>query len=160
MKKEKFFLLILVFAFIDQLTKLFVILFKDKLPIVLIKNVLEITYCENRGIAFGMGAGATVTITIITALIMIMILALINKNYNKIDKKLLFGGVLLISGGIGNFLDRVFRFYVVDFIYFKPIDFPVFNFADICIVIGVFIVGTRFLLMDRGEKSEGNNSNK
>ena len=67
---------------------------------------------------------------------------------------------MLISGGIGNLLDRVFRLHVVDFIYFKLIDFPIFNFADICIVIGVIIICFGILRGDRGENFEENNSGK
>ena len=41
---------------------------------------------------------------------------------------------------LGNFIDRVIRNYVVDFIYFKPINFPIFNFADICVTVGTFLL--------------------
>ena len=158
MKKEKFFLSIIILAFIDQLSKLFIIINKNNFPIVIINDALEITYCENKGIAFGIGDGLTLLISIVTAIIMGLILVLIYKNYNKIEKKLLIGAALLISGGLGNFLDRIFRRHVVDFIYFKLINFPVFNFADICIVVGVIIIGIGFILADRGENIEKNNS--
>ncbi len=48
--------------------------------------------------------------------------------------------VLIFSGAIGNFIDRIKNKYVIDFIYFKPIDFPVFNFADILITIGCMLM--------------------
>ena len=160
MKKDKFFLLIIILAFADQVTKLFIIINKDNLPIEIINNILEIVYCENKGIAFGIGEGITGMVSILTAIIMILILIVIYKNYTKIDSKLLLGGALLIAGGLGNFLDRLFRLHVIDFIYLKIINFPVFNFADICVVIGVITIGTGFLLMDRGEKIENNNSQK
>lgn len=152
MKKEKFYLLILLLAVIDQVIKLVVILCKDKFPINVIKNTLELVYCENYGAAFSIGAGSTVVITIITAVIMAMILFLIYKYYQKFTSKMLIGAALLISGGIGNLLDRAFRRYVVDYIYFSFIDFPVFNFADICVVIGVIIIAFCLLIGDRGEK--------
>lgn len=157
-KKEKFFLLVIIFAIIDQVTKLLIILNKEKCPINIIKNVLEIEYSENRGIAFGIGNGTTFLISILTAIIMGMILVAIYKNYNKLNNTLLVGGILVISGGLGNLLDRIFRFYVVDFIYFKVIDFPIFNFADICIVIGVIIICFGMFLKDRGENIEENSS--
>lgn len=78
--------------------------------------------------------------------------------YNKIDSRILVGASLLISGGIGNLIDRIFRLHVIDFIYFKCINFPVFNFADICVVIGVIVIGISYLLLDRGENVEENNS--
>lgn len=158
MKKEKFFLVILILATIDQITKLLIILNREKCPITIIKDVLQIEYTENKGIAFGIGNGTTVLISVITALIMIMILYVINKRYDKLNNTLLIGSSMLISGGIGNLLDRVFRLHVVDFIYFKLIDFPVFNFADICIVIGVVIICIGMLFDNRGENFEENNS--
>lgn len=158
MKKEKFFLLIIVLAMVDQLTKLFVILYKGYLPIEIINNVFEIVYCENKGIAFGLGNGLTQVITFLTGIILMLIMYAIYKNYTKINGKLLFGAALLLSGGIGNLLDRIFRLHVVDFIYFKAIDFPVFNFADICVVCGVIVICYGIWFIDRGEKVEKNNS--
>lgn len=151
-KKEKFFLVILILAIVDQAIKLFVILGKDKLPVTIIKNTLEIVYCENLGAAFSIGSGSTVIITAVTAVIMAMMLYFIYKKYEKITSKMLMGAALLISGGIGNLLDRVFRRYVVDYIYFRIIDFPVFNFADICVVIGVIIICCCLVIEDRGGK--------
>ena len=48
--------------------------------------------------------------------------------------------ILVISGAIGNFIDRAFRHYVVDFIYFEPIDFPIFNVADMYVVIAAALL--------------------
>ena len=49
---------------------------------------------------------------------------------------------MLISGGVGNLIDRLIRLYVVDFIDFGEfINFPVFNIADIFVVIGVIVIG-------------------
>ena len=159
-KKEKFFLIILILAFIDQVTKLFIILNKDKCPVTIIKDVLEIQYTENKGIAFGIGNGATLIISIVTAMIMMTILYVINQKYEKLNSLSRIGASLLISGGIGNLLDRIFRLHVVDFIYFKLIDFPIFNFADICIVIGVLIICFEIFLENRGENIEKNNCRK
>ena len=158
MKKEKFFLSILLLAIIDQVLKLIVILYKNSLPIEIIKNFLEIVYCENKGAAFSIGSGSTTVITIITAIMMTLILWAIYKYYSKFSKVILMGSAFLISGGIGNLLDRAFRHYVVDFIYFKVIDFPIFNFADICVVIGVIVICLGLVIGDRGEKVDKNNS--
>lgn len=160
MKREKFFLWVIILAFIDQITKLIVILNKEKFPITLINGVLDLEYTENRGIAFGLGNGTTILIGVVTAIIIAMILVVINKNYNKFNNVLLLGGILLLSGGIANLLDRIFRLYVVDFIYFKLIDFPVFNFADICIVIGVMVICFGMFIKDRGENFEENKGNE
>lgn len=158
MKKEKFYLMILLLAILDQAIKLVIILCKESLPVTIINKVLEIVYCENYGAAFSLGNGHTVIIAVITAIIMAMILFAIYKYYEKFNSKMLIGAALLMSGGISNLLDRVFRRYVVDYIYFRLIDFPVFNFADICVVIGVIIIAFCLLFGDRGEKIGKNNS--
>ncbi len=160
MKKNKFFLLIIVLAMIDQITKVFIILLKSKLPVTVINNVLEIVYYENRGIAFGIRAGTTQLISLFTAVLLASICVAIYKNYEKMNSKIIYGSILLLAGGLGNLLDRIFRLYVVDFIYVKAIDFPVFNFADICVVLGVITIIVGFILMDRREKVEQNNSGK
>ena len=63
--------------------------------------------------------------------------------------------VLLGAGTIGNLIDRVRLNYVVDFLYFKLIDFPVFNAADICVVVGVTILSIFILVNPEDHKTEG-----
>ena len=92
-------------------------------------------------------------------LIIIGIIIAIMINYKKINNIILIGIGSIIAGGIGNLIDRIFRMYVIDFIDFsKIIDFPIFNIADICVVIGVFIIGFGYISSIRGEISEENNS--
>ena len=57
MNKRKFFILIIILICIDQISKFLVVFNKDDLPKTIIKNFLNITYCENRGIAFGLASG-------------------------------------------------------------------------------------------------------
>ena len=64
---------------------------------------------------------------------------------------LLLGLTLIISGGIGNFIDRVRLNYVVDFIYFSPINFPVFNVADIYVVVSMALFLISFLFIYKEE---------
>lgn len=158
MKKRNFFILIIILIIIDQISKFLVIINEGSFPQELIKGVLELVYCENKGIAFGIGQGGTQIFSIITSIIIIAIIFVMCRYYNKIDSRILVGASLLISGGVGNLIDRIFRLHVIDFIYFKCINFPVFNFADICVVIGVIVIGISYLLLDRGENVEENNS--
>lgn len=159
MKKKRCFVLIMVILItIDQISKYFIVINKNKLPKVIINNILRFNYCENRGIAFGIGEGTVQLISIITIIIIVIILFAIYKNYSKIDTKILCGTSIMIAGGIGNLIDRIFRLYVVDFIDFSELfNFPIFNFADICVVIGVIIIGIAYLILDRGENIEKNN---
>ena len=157
-KKSCFILITVVLVIIDQISKYFIIINNSKLPKVIIKNVLKFNYCENRGIAFGIGEGAVQLISIITIIIIVIILIAIYINYSKIDTKILLGSSIMLAGGIGNLIDRIFRLYVVDFIDLNElIKFPIFNFADICVVIGVIIIGISYLTIDGGENIEKNN---
>ena len=80
----------------------------------LITGVLELQYLENRGMAFGMLQGRQMLFLV----------------------PLILAGGILTGGAAGNFIDRAFRGYVVDFIYVSLIDFPIFNLADIYVVCG------------------------
>ena len=71
--------------------------------------------------------------------------------FNKHYAPLYLSLILIFSGAVGNFIDRVKNKYVVDFIYFKLIDFPVFNFADICITIGCAVLILSLIFIYRGE---------
>lgn len=155
MKKIKYLLTIVFLVLLDQIAKYFIIINKDNLPKEIIKGILDFTYCENRGIAFGIGQGSTIVVSIITAIIIIAILVYEFINFYKINKSILIGISLLVSGGIGNLIDRIFRAYVIDYIDFgRLFNFPIFNIADICVVFGIFIIGINCLKMDWSEKSE------
>lgn len=149
-KTKKFFFIDLLIAFfgvlLDQFTKyLAVVHLKDQPPIPIIKNVLELHYLENRGAAFGVLQGGKVFFVIMTSMILIAVLYTVwkmpaDKKYRKLH--ILCG--FLIAGAIGNFIDRLKLDYVVDFIYFSLIDFPIFNVADIYVSLvcafGILIV--------------------
>lgn len=142
MNKRKFFILIIILICIDQISKFLVVFNKDDLPKTIIKNFLNITYCENRGIAFGLASGYVQLFAIITLVIIVAILICVCINFKKINTFLSVGIGMLISGGVGNLIDRLIRSYVVDFIDFGDfINFPVFNIADIFVVIGVIVIG-------------------
>ena len=149
-KKSKKMLLIdlpvmFVLLGLDQLTKYLAIEnLKGKPPVVLIDGVLELQYLENRGSAFGMLQNQKVFILFVGFVFMAVILFFLFKL--PAEKKFRITHIALsaiVAGGVGNMIDR-FRFdYVVDFISFVLIDFPVFNVADCYIVvstIGLFLL--------------------
>ncbi len=116
--------------------------------IVLIKKLFGLTYVENRGAAWGLFSGR-MGIFVIVTIIVVPILTLFifkiqtvkrtinNKRAYTILQCLL---VMLISGAIGNCIDRITRGFVVDFFQFKFIDFPIFNVADCYITIGTTLL--------------------
>ena len=134
---------VLLLTFLDQYTKF---LAQTRLagqpPCVLIKGVLELKYLENTGIAFGLLEGKRVFFLLICLLFFALgIYLFIKIPKEKYYLPLLMILFLMLSGAVGNFIDRVWRGYVVDFIYFSLIDFPIFNFADIYVVCGsIFLV--------------------
>ena len=88
-------------------------------PLVLIKGVFELLYSENRGAAFGILQGKQWFFFLVAAAVVIAVLVFVAK---------------LLSGAVGNLIDRAVRGFVVDFFYFSLIDFPIFNVAD-CYVV-------------------------
>lgn len=130
---------ILFLVFIDQITKIMVVL-NVKRNIEVIKDVLYITYAKNTGAAFSILQNKIllfIIITIIFCLIMLYFLFSISKNRSQRIEALTIS--LIIAGAIGNLIDRIRLRYVVDFIYFKPINWPVFNLADSFIVVGCLL---------------------
>ena len=126
----------------DQWTKsLAVEHLKGQEDITLIPGVLCLHYLENRGAAFGIFQDQRTFLLILTAIILICVCYVLwkipsDKKYNLL-KLLCF---MVTAGGIGNLIDRVRLNYVVDFIYFSLIDFPVFNVADIYVTVSMFLL--------------------
>lgn len=140
MKYIKGLLSIAVLVLLDQLTKYWAAAtLKGKSPIVIWKDVFELQYLENRGIAFGLFQDKTIIFVIST----LLILAVLAYFYYKVPetKKMLplrITMIMLGAGAIGNLIDRVVNNFVIDFLYFKLIDFPIFNVADCYVTISLF----------------------
>lgn len=123
-------------------------LLSDGLVISIIPKILNLKYVENTGAAFGILSSKPLLITIfnITILLILTIYVLIKiKDFSK--NKYLSPSILIISGGFGNIIDRMINGYVTDYFEFVFISFPVFNFADIFITVGAFLLLIK-LLMD------------
>lgn len=140
---------ILVLLVLDQLTKyLAIVNLKGNPAIVLINGVLELNYLENRGSAFGMLQNQKFFILFVGIVFLAVILFLLFKLPE--DKKFNITHILLagiVAGGLGNMIDR-FRFdYVVDFISFVLINFPIFNVADCYIVISTILLFFMFVFV-------------
>lgn len=136
--------LTMVTIFIDQITKLLAVKYlKGNGPYHIIHDFFSLYYVENKGAAFGILQERRTLFLILTAVIIVGILLFIYKNYNKMSIVLKIALGLLLGGAIGNLIDRVRFGYVIDFLSFKLINrysFPVFNFADIFIVISTMLI--------------------
>lgn len=159
-------ILFFVLLAIDQLTKYWAVAgLKDKPAIVLIPNVLELRYLENNGAAFGFLQNQHWLFYVITVIVLAVIIFFwirivrqsdryINIEQEKFKKKtfldrsfLNYVLVFLAAGAVGNLIDRIAHTYVVDFIYFRLINFPIFNFADICVSCSAVVLVVFFIFI-------------
>ncbi|MDD6208858.1 MAG: signal peptidase II [Clostridiales bacterium] len=138
----KYFAGIILLTILDQVTKKAAIHYlaggKD---LELIPDVLVLHFLENRGAAFGILENQT----LFFVLFGILILGGIGFCYFRLplEKKyipLQWIGIFISAGAVGNLIDRIFRGFVVDFIYFQIIRFPVFNVADIYVTVGSIVL--------------------
>lgn len=144
--------IIVVLLIIDQFTKhLAVVHLKEQPAIPIIKNILELDYLENHGIAFGMLQNKTIFILLIGVIFIGGIFFFLcktpaGKKYTALH--IIFA--CIIAGGVGNMIDRISYRYVIDFISFVLIDFPIFNVADCYVVCGSIALGfvSLFVLKD------------
>ncbi len=123
---------------IDQATKSIALKFLEGEPsTVLVDGFLSFTYVENRGAAFGIFDDSRYFLLIVSCILIVVLIYLLVNSEKLFESKLskLFI-TLTLAGAIGNMIDRVFVGYVIDFIHVTFVDFPVFNFADICVVCG------------------------
>lgn len=151
-------LIIFLSISIDQLTKYWaVIKLQGEPSINLIGTFLSFNYVENRGAAFGIMQNQKIFFIISTIVLVGFIVYMILLN-EKVTKYTRYTLALILGGAIGNFVDRMRLGYVVDFIDVKFgsfYDFPVFNIADCCIVVGTIIL-ILLIMLNKFEKSEIN----
>lgn len=127
---------------LDQWTKaLAAAHLKGASPLVLWQDVFEFHYFENTGAAWGMLRNKQTFFYILTIVFFALIVWEIKRLYkNSRFIPLMYTLVFMFAGAAGNFIDRVVHKYVIDFIYVKLIDFPIFNLADCYITISVVVL--------------------
>ena len=133
---------------IDQLTKWLASTFLRQVgTFPIISDVLHLTYHTNKGMAFGMLETHRWLFMSVSTVTIIALAILLYAGYVRHNKLYTISLSLIISGGIGNMIDRVFLGYVIDFIDFRLIDFAIFNGADsfVCVGAGILILA---LLLD------------
>lgn len=127
---------------LDQWTKsLAVTNLMNQPPVELIPGVFEFLYSENRGAAFGMLQGKQIFFLVIAVAVMAAAVYTVYKApATKHYTPLIICVTLIASGAIGNMIDRQVQGYVVDFLYFKLINFPIFNVADIYVTVATALL--------------------
>lgn len=153
---KKLFIYTIIFVFIDQLSKgLINIGMNLNQSIEIIPNFLNLTYVHNIGAAFSIFEGAK-WFFIITAIIVLNIIYIFFIKDKELKNSEIVIYSLLISGIIGNLIDRVVFGYVIDFIDVNIFNFAIFNLADSFIVIAVVLL----LIMMGGKNARDNSRNK
>lgn len=134
MKKRNIIIFSIILIIIDQIIKYLVhnYIIND---IVIINNFFSITNLSNYGAAFGILSNNIYFLIFISLILIYFIINEIKKNNNK---GYIISLLMILSGALGNLIDRIFRGYVVDYLSFElfSISFPVFNFADMLITFG------------------------
>lgn len=115
-------------------------------------TLFNFTYLENRGAAFGILQDRRIFFIILTLAIVCALVYYFLKNYKTNPKVLNIALAMIISGAIGNFYDRLIQGYVVDFIEFAFVNFPVFNIADIFVTIGSILLIIYMIFFEESEK--------
>ena len=142
-----------VLVFIDRYTKeLAAARLKDADPFKLIQGVFELRYLENRGAAFGMLQNQrTLFICVGAVFLVIIFFFLVRLHASKKYRLFRLCLVMLGAGAIGNLYDRITLNYVIDFLYFIYIDFPIFNVADIYVTVSAALLVILFLFIYKEE---------
>lgn len=127
----KIIIAIIVLILIDQIIKVAVINIGDK---TIIPEILNFSISRNVGGTYGVSSNSTVTYVLTNLIVVAIAFKFITSQNQFIDKKIKVFLTLVIAGGLSNCIDRIFRGYVVEFIQIMKL--PIFNFADICILVG------------------------
>lgn len=129
---------------LDQLTKFFATIYlMAGNPYIIIKDHFEFRYVQNYGAAFGILQQKRLFFIIITLAVVLFIGYYLYRNFDKLSSISRFSISILLGGAIGNLIDRIRLGYVVDFLrvnIIKSYDFPVFNVADMFIVVGTILI--------------------
>ncbi|MEB3218197.1 MAG: signal peptidase II [Nostocales cyanobacterium 94392] len=137
LKNRLFWIAAIVGLILDQLTKYWVVQnFSLGQTQPLIKGIFHFTYVQNTGAAFSLFAGKVEWLRWLSLLVSVALiaLALFSPVLSRWEQ---WGYGLILSGAIGNGIDRFLLGYVIDFLDFRLINFPVFNLADVFINIGI-----------------------
>ena len=144
---------VVILILLDQGTKFWALAsLKPIHNMTLVEGFMDLTFVENRGVAFGMFSGQRWFILLLTGIIAVGLIWF----YKAMPKKkeyfpLRVSLVMVLSGAIGNIIDRLFRGYVVDFFEFTFFEWPVFNVADIYVVVGVTLLALMILFVVKDE---------
>ena len=141
----------LTLVILDQVTKALVINFFNLYDSVVLLPFINLTFVVNYGFAFGLLNNPSlnqILVSLVILAIIIYFLYLLIKTQDKIFQLTL---TLILAGALGNFIDRIFRGFVIDFIdiYIGKYHWPAFNIADSCITVGFVVLMINILFLNK-----------
>lgn len=150
--------LIVVLTAVDQIIKILVdkhIALNEVINVIKFGNtkIFSLTHIRNTGAAWSMMSGKTWFLICLPVVVCVFALIYMYK-IRKTKKLEMFSISLFVAGGIGNLIDRIRLHEVIDYILFEPVDFPIFNFADICVVVGVILFAAAMIFEEKKDKKE------
>ncbi len=153
---KKFFPVIfaVILLFFDQLSKMIVrntMSEGESIPVV--GQIFHLTYIENRGIAFGLFSGHSVFFVVLSLIVLIGLCGIVVKESSD-SLFLSYGAALVVSGALGNMIDRVYKASVTDMFDFRI--WPIFNLADIAVCVGFFLL-VIYILFESGDDNDNKN---
>ena len=145
------FFLFLFLVILDQITKALVINFFDLYESVPLFTFVNLTFVVNYGFAFGLLNNPSLNQIVVSIVILLIISYFLYLLVKTQDKVFQFTLTLILSGALGNFLDRIFRGFVIDFIdiYIGKHHWPAFNIADSCITLGFVVLMINILFLNK-----------
>ena len=124
-------------------------------------GVLGLRAVHNYGAAWSSFSGQTTALAVVTVLLMAAVAYLLVRRIVRHPLGVI-AGVMILAGGVGNLIDRLFRGYVVDMFDLTLFSYPVFNFADCCVVVGAILGAVYYLFFydkyDKRERPHGNDT--
>ncbi|WP_427169084.1 signal peptidase II [Fusobacterium nucleatum] len=146
-------LLFLILLIIDQYSKFIVdstLSVGETVPV--IDGFFNLTYVQNRGVAFGLFQGKIDIVSILALIAIALILFYFCKNLKKISFLERIAYTMIFSGAVGNMIDRLFRAFVIDMLDFRGIWSFIFNFADVWINTGVILIVVEYIFFGRKKR--------
>jgi len=153
--KNKFnstlFFLFLTLVILDQVTKELVINFFNLYDSVALLPIINLTFVVNYGFAFGLLNNPSLNQLLVSLVILAIILYFLYLLIKTQDKVFQLTLTLILAGALGNFIDRIFRGFVIDFIdiYIGKYHWPAFNIADSCITVGFVVLMINILFLNK-----------
>ena len=145
------FFLFLTLVILDQVTKALIINFFNLYDSVILLPIINLTFVVNYGFAFGLLNNPSLNQILVSIVILLIILYFLYLLIKTQDKIFQFTLTLILAGALGNFIDRIFRGFVIDFIdiYIGKYHWPAFNIADSCITIGFIVLMINILFLNK-----------